>query len=126
MNQIRQITLGTAAWNAKSLIGDICEFVAVIEIDTMLFGLPATFSKSNLTSRPFFANAVIWGIPECKNREGEIFYKKKVNNLIQRFINSPVLYLPQLYAQNVVYSCAFKYTNSALSWLISHKVFSSL
>lgn len=78
LNASKGHTLGTAAWNTKSVIGNGCEFVAVIEIETMLLGLPASFSNSNCTNRPFFANAVIGGMPAKETAVSGAYQEQRV------------------------------------------------
>ena len=45
-------TLGTAAWNTKSVIGKASEFVAVTIIDTTFDGLPGDFSNAKSIFKP--------------------------------------------------------------------------
>ena len=59
-------TLGTAAWNTKSVIGKASEFVAVTIIDTTFDGLPGDFSNAKSIFKPLLWNAVIGGIPADK------------------------------------------------------------
>ena len=54
-------TLGTAAWNTKSVMGDDVEFVALV---LMVSIAGSVLSRSNSTLRPFFSNTVRGGIPE--------------------------------------------------------------
>lgn len=53
------ITLGTAAWNRKSLIFDNELFVAVTFMESEFAS--GIFSKENITLRPSFSKAVIVG-----------------------------------------------------------------
>lgn len=48
----RARTLGTAAWNTKSVIGKASEFVAVTIIDTTFDGLPGAFSNAKSIFKP--------------------------------------------------------------------------
>ena len=58
------LTLGTAAWNTKSVMGIVSEFVAVTIMDTTLDGLPAgTFWNAKSIFKPLLSNAVIEGKP---------------------------------------------------------------
>ena len=61
-------TLGTAAWNTKSVMGRASEFVAVIMIDTTLDGLPGTFSNPKFIFKPLFSKAVMDGKPIKRKR----------------------------------------------------------
>lgn len=65
-------TLGTAAWNTKSVMGTASEFVAVIMIDTMLDGLPGTFSNAKFIFKPFFSKAVMDGKPIKRKRRSSM------------------------------------------------------
>ena len=55
-------TLGTAAWNRKSVKGIGVELVAVRVIRYTVLSRES-LSKLNFTSRPFFSKAVMLGIP---------------------------------------------------------------
>ena len=57
------LTLGTAAWNKKSVIGVEHELIA-FSVILIVLGVTGSLSKWNTILRPFFSNATILGMAE--------------------------------------------------------------